>query len=229
MAEFKFACPHCQQHIAATEAYCGLQIQCPSCNGNLIVPGTPAAPAPAPSAPPPVPAPQPGGMRIARPSEPAAPPAQTGPACPSCRTPMPRGAVLCTSCGYNTVTRQRVRTGSAAAAIASSGEAKWYQTPWPYIGLTVVLIGLFYALGKVNPAFYLGIAGTLGIYFLVVEILMLISAFKEGVGTGLLCLCIPIYALYYVFKVSENDTLKILYGFNVIIWIALKFIGAFLG
>jgi DNA-directed RNA polymerase subunit RPC12/RpoP len=38
MTEFKFPCPHCSQHIQATEAYAGMQIACPSCQGVLLVP-----------------------------------------------------------------------------------------------------------------------------------------------------------------------------------------------
>src|SRR5439155_23189185 len=38
MREIKFACPHCSQHIACDEAYCGYQIPCPACQGGLIVP-----------------------------------------------------------------------------------------------------------------------------------------------------------------------------------------------
>ncbi|HXT40975.1 MAG TPA: hypothetical protein VN887_13270 [Candidatus Angelobacter sp.] len=39
MNEIKFACPHCQQHIACDEGYCGHQIACPACAGGMIVPG----------------------------------------------------------------------------------------------------------------------------------------------------------------------------------------------
>jgi hypothetical protein len=38
MRDIKFACPHCSQHIACDEAYCGYQIRCPACAGGLIVP-----------------------------------------------------------------------------------------------------------------------------------------------------------------------------------------------
>ena len=38
MNEIKFACPHCQQHIACDEVYCGYQIRCPACEGGLLVP-----------------------------------------------------------------------------------------------------------------------------------------------------------------------------------------------
>jgi len=36
--EIKFACPHCHQHIACDEGYCGYQIACPACQGGMIVP-----------------------------------------------------------------------------------------------------------------------------------------------------------------------------------------------
>jgi hypothetical protein len=49
MSEFKFSCPNCQQNIAATSEYSGLQINCPSCQTPLVVPAAPDAPAPAAS------------------------------------------------------------------------------------------------------------------------------------------------------------------------------------
>ena len=37
MADIKFSCPHCQQHIQAESGYAGLQINCPACQGSLLV------------------------------------------------------------------------------------------------------------------------------------------------------------------------------------------------
>jgi hypothetical protein len=62
MSEFKFSCPNCQQSIAATSEYSGVQINCPSCQKPLVVPHAPGAassiatPTP-PGAPPPPPVP----------------------------------------------------------------------------------------------------------------------------------------------------------------------------
>ena len=55
MSEFKFACPNCQQRIAAEATWSGQQIPCPACKAQITVPGAPAdsAHAPAPPAPPP--------------------------------------------------------------------------------------------------------------------------------------------------------------------------------
>lgn len=38
MSEIKFACPHCSQHIACDDAYCGERINCPGCSRALLIP-----------------------------------------------------------------------------------------------------------------------------------------------------------------------------------------------
>jgi hypothetical protein len=45
MAEIKFACPQCGQHISGNEHWSGHQIQCPTCAMTLTVPGAPPPPA----------------------------------------------------------------------------------------------------------------------------------------------------------------------------------------
>lgn len=229
MADMKFSCPHCQQHISADAGYAGLQINCPSCNGSLMVPADPAV-AVVESAP----APAPGRLSIRSTAPAAAPPPATGAApaaagsgCPSCGSALARGAVLCTQCGYNLVTRQRTVAGRPAALgkpSASSGEAPWYLTPWPYVGVVVLLLGIFYLLSRSNPVMMLPFLGVAVLYMLTVHIIVIVAAFKESVTTGLLTLCIPIYALYFVFKVNENDSLKILYGIAILLNIALRFL-----
>ena len=49
MADIKFSCPHCSQHITCDELWCGHEIQCPICQGALMVPAAAPAPAPAPT------------------------------------------------------------------------------------------------------------------------------------------------------------------------------------
>jgi DNA-directed RNA polymerase subunit RPC12/RpoP len=41
MSEFKFNCPHCDQHLQCDEQYSGRQIQCPSCNHLIRIPAVP--------------------------------------------------------------------------------------------------------------------------------------------------------------------------------------------
>jgi len=46
MADIKFACPHCNQHITCDELWGGHELQCPGCKGKFVVPAV-AGPAPA--------------------------------------------------------------------------------------------------------------------------------------------------------------------------------------
>ncbi|PYJ01286.1 MAG: hypothetical protein DME25_18430, partial [Verrucomicrobia bacterium] len=50
MADLKFACPGCGQHISCDELWGGHTIQCPTCKRDLVVPEPAARPAPAPAA-----------------------------------------------------------------------------------------------------------------------------------------------------------------------------------
>jgi len=43
MTEFKFICPHCEQHVQAPRDMCGETVPCPSCGGKLVVPSAPDA------------------------------------------------------------------------------------------------------------------------------------------------------------------------------------------
>jgi hypothetical protein len=45
MAEIKFSCPQCGQHISGNEHWSGYRIQCPTCATTLTVPGALAPPA----------------------------------------------------------------------------------------------------------------------------------------------------------------------------------------
>ena len=46
MADLKFTCPHCKQPLEAPPEYFGQNIDCPSCNKNIVVPTPPPPPPP---------------------------------------------------------------------------------------------------------------------------------------------------------------------------------------
>ena len=110
------------------------------------------------------------------------------------------------------------------SAMAPSGESPWYKTAPPYIGVVVLLLMGLYFGGRTNPPMMLAFTSVLVVYCLGVHIIVVVSAFRESVGQGFLTLCIPLYALYYVYKVSESSTLQLLYSFAVIINIILRFL-----
>ena len=41
MSEFKFSCPHREQHIQCDSKFSGRQIQCPGCNHLIVIPPSP--------------------------------------------------------------------------------------------------------------------------------------------------------------------------------------------
>jgi hypothetical protein len=229
MSEIKFACPSCQQHISADAGYAGMQITCPACNNAMVVPGTPAAPVAAPSAAAPAyaPPPPPPSAPTAAPRGGVAAPAAAASGCPSCGSALPRGAVLCTNCGYNLATKQRTVAGRPAALgkpAATKWETPWYKTAYPYIGVVVLVMAILYLLGRSNPVMMLAFLGVAVLYVVVTHILVIVSAFKQSVGTGFLTMCVPFYGLYYVFKVSEDETLQILYTVAIVINFAVRFL-----
>ena len=42
MSEFKFSCPHCDQHLQCDDRLGGKQIQCPACKHLIVIPLSPA-------------------------------------------------------------------------------------------------------------------------------------------------------------------------------------------
>jgi len=134
---------------------------------------------------------------------------------------------LCTQCGYNVATGKRTVAGRRAAPgkpKADAWETPWYRTAYPYIGVVLAILALFYFLGRQNPVFHLALLGVAILYVFTVHIIVVVAAFRVGIGTGFLTLCIPFFAIYFVFKMNDNDTLKILYGTAILINIALRFV-----
>jgi DNA-directed RNA polymerase subunit RPC12/RpoP len=214
MSDIRFACPRCQQHIQAEPGYAGMEIACPACSAKMVVPGQPVIQMSA-LAPVPVPVP-------------AAPQASSSAGgCPACGAPLARGTVLCTKCGYNLVTKQRLGAGQVAAAKrgkAGVGEEKWYATAYPYIGVVLVILAALYFLGKENASMQMAFLGVAALYYVVVQIMVLVAAFRHSVGTGFLTLCVPFYGVYFVLKVSESPALKALYASAIGVGLSLKFL-----
>jgi len=65
MADMKFSCPQCGQHIGYDEAWAGVQIECPACHSSIIVPQVQRAPAASPASVPIAETPRPAGAKLA--------------------------------------------------------------------------------------------------------------------------------------------------------------------
>jgi outer membrane lipoprotein-sorting protein len=111
MAEFKFSCPQCGQHIQCDVGYSGAQINCPTCKQSIVVPPAPpsAAPPPAPVAPPPA-------MSIAA--------RQTAPAPAAPRQFVPPGRPPAAKAKSNTLRNVLIITASVVL-LAALGAGGW--------------------------------------------------------------------------------------------------------
>lgn len=164
-------------------------------------------------------------MRPAASAAPAAPPPTAASGCPSCGGALPRGAVICTNCGYNLKTGQR---SAASTRIATGKKRNQHREQTAYIiaAAVVLVLAVLYYFGRKNPTVRLAFFSLAILYSLAVHIIVVIVAFKEGTGTGFLTLCVPFYALYFVFTVADNETLRVLYASAFGINLSLRFLGA---
>jgi len=141
--------------------------------------------------------------------------------CPACHEPMAVEAVVCMSCGFNRQSGQRVATRVDRPVVRGSGAfgergfelpAVLYQ-PWIAGAVPLLVFGVLYCLAWTTPE-------TVGVYEIVVNVFgfvltacVLVSAFHEGIGTGLLCLCLPFYILYFVY--FRVDSTHLVYAYTV--------------
>ena len=72
MADIRTSCPHCNQTIEAPEEMAGQVAGCPTCGGEMVIPGAEAT--------------QEAGGNI----------------CPNCQSAMAPNSVLCVACGFHT-------------------------------------------------------------------------------------------------------------------------------
>ncbi len=91
----------------------------------------------------------------------------------------------------------------------------------------MVLLVATYFMAPGNPVMALAFLALLLLYLVGIYITTAVFAFiDDGAGKGFLCLCIGIYAVYYVTKISERSYLKVLYGIAAVLGLAARF-GAF--
>ena len=113
MADLKFNCPHCQQSLEAPEELLGQDISCPTCNGAIKVPK-----------------PQP------KTTKPPAPRQEQTARCKGCGRILEAGAVLCTSCGVNQKTGQKLHLKNEDTP--SRQEPATGNRPCPFCGETIL-------------------------------------------------------------------------------------------
>lgn len=155
----------------------------------------------------------------------------TGDGCPGCGGPLAPDAILCTGCGYNRVTGRQIQTdlggpptvveGPARKARgggnAGAGFANFVKQPWAFGLASLSFFALFFFVAKDDTDLLLAYTVVRAFFGLAVGITLLVIAFQDSVGNGLLCLfTCGIYALYYCYLVQDNAYVKWGYGVTVL-------------
>jgi hypothetical protein len=211
MSEIKFACPSCQQHIQCGPEYAGMEIPCPVCQAPMAVPspvGAVVAAAPAPVL-----------QRAVAPPPPPPAPEETAPAgvaCPNCGGAVAPRAIMCIKCGTNLKTGQKMARPGGRPLPPVRGPVPWHKNPDVYSGIILGIMVLLYGSAWLSP---LGTLGYIGFWLLLTvaaTIMVLVSAFRESVGTGFLTLCVPFYVFYFVYATCDSKLAKSMWSLAII-------------
>lgn len=140
--------------------------------------------------------------------------------CPNCGGALAADALICTGCGYNLQTGKQLKSKKRKArgepTAGMSGLTQFLVSPMG-IGLGVlVFFGIFFAVALANEPAALAYIGLASLFEFGVWITVLVFAFIEGIGQGLLTLCVPCYILYFVFGVCENQYVKVLFALAIL-------------
>ena len=146
--------------------------------------------------------------------EPDATPVTMAMVCPGCRAPLAREAVVCVSCGYNMQTASQLKVKTKKPKRDSSAAPEALGMLLSPLAVTIAALGFFgilFAVALGNEGAAMGYLALQGLFALAFGVTVLVFAFMEGIGQGLLTLCVPFYIIYYVYGVCENQWIKWLF------------------
>lgn len=91
------------------------------------------------------------------------------------------------------------------------GMPEFFSQPWVTFAVPTIVFLVLYSAARHDPNAAVVFFGMSALYATTIGLLVVVLAFCEGVGTGLLTLCLPFYVLYFVYLVNENRFVKALY------------------
>lgn len=170
---------------------------------------------------------EPGGL-LAELIDDLSPPPVSMQSCAYCGQPMTGDAIICLSCGYN------AQTGRQLAKVSTKPKRDWtgsaggltsaIASPVGAALAAFIFFGLFYLVAMTSEEVAVAYVLVESLFSLAVGVLVLVFAFRESIATGFLTLCVPCYALYFVFAVCENQFVKWLFVLSILTSIAGLFL-----
>jgi len=95
--------------------------------------------------------------------------------------------------------------------MAPKDNANLFLTPYPYLGLYVLVLAVFFFLAQNSFGFKLGYLALVGLFYVVLYVCVVIAGFQESTGRGLMML-FPVFHFRFIFRDSESLVLKVMYG-----------------
>ncbi len=148
--------------------------------------------------------------------------------CPGCGRPLKPDAVICTQCGFHraagqVITTQVQKPAADTSREKSSGGDSALKSPAAVSLISLVVLGGLLAGAMSNGQLLLPYFLVQSAFGLGVGIYLLIRAFSDSIGQGFLCLCLPFYALYFVYGRCQDGYLKGLFSVWLLCGIAFFF------
>jgi len=98
------------------------------------------------------------------------------------------------------------------------------KAPWFAFVVPAAVLGGLFAMAFDDPEHTRTFLALHCVYSVIVWLLVLIEAFRHGIGTGLLTLFLPFYILYFVLSVNRNAHLKALFSVAILSTVAMLFL-----
>jgi hypothetical protein len=92
----------------------------------------------------------------------------------------------------------------------------WFKNPDVYSGIVLGIMVLLYGSAWLTPLGTLAYLGIWALVSLAATIIVLVSAFRESVGTGFLTLCVPFYVFYFVYAKCDSKLAKSMWSLAII-------------
>ncbi len=93
---------------------------------------------------------------------------------------------------------------------------EFVKRPWFTCAVPALILYLLFDHAHDNPNSAAVFLVPQLLFSLIVLVIIYVEAFRDGIGTGFLTLCLPPYTLYYVLSVNESAHLKGLFAVSLI-------------
>ncbi len=103
---------------------------------------------------------------------------------------------------------------------------EFIKLPWFTFAVPALILYLLFDHARGNPGSAAAFLVPQFLFSMVVGIIILVEAFRDGIGTGFLTLCLPFYIFYYVLSVNESPHIKALFAVSMIASTARFFLAA---